>query len=85
MIVHNLKQFFIAVDQLCNVVACCLLGEKAYADMTLSAHAWLWYASGTRSWPKNIIDAVLFFDKRHCYEAFQSERLGRQLPPEARQ
>ena len=37
-------------------------------------------------WPYRLIDRVASFfgDANHCEESFKSERLGRQLPPEAR-
>lgn len=83
---HNLKQVFIALDQLCNAVIGLLLipFEKTWADETLSSRAWRWELSGRRMWPRRCIDALFFWDRGHCRESFESERLGRQLPPEAR-
>ena len=62
----------------------CALG--GWPDETLSSRCWRWHAAGVRSWPCRIIDAVarVFRDYDHCRESFESERLGRQLPPEAR-
>lgn len=69
---------WLAIDQLINTYF------KGYPDESLSSRAWRWEQKGKRSWPRKTIDALLFFDKNHCQEAFQSERTGRHLPPEAR-
>ncbi len=66
----------IALDQLAN--ALCL----GYCDETISSRAWRLYLNGCR-WPARTIN-FLFQDRRHCYEAWLSEKLGRQLPPELR-
>ena len=84
MLLHNLKQLAIAFDQLINALACLLLWKLAWADETLSAHAWRMDRAGVASWPRKIIDALLWFDKDHCRTSYESERLGRQLPPEMR-
>ena len=84
MFLHNLKQLAISIDQVLNVVMCCIIGEQAWADETLSAHAYRWEKTGVRSWPRKLIDALLWFDKEHCFESYQSERFGLQLPPELR-
>lgn len=86
VIVHNFYQLLIALDQLLNVLLCSLFlpGEKSWGDETLSSRAWRWHIAGIRSWPKRVIESIFFWDKDHCREAFESERLGRQLPPEAR-
>lgn len=78
------KVLFIAVDQLVNTL---FLG---WPDETISSRAWRWHQSGKRSWPMTLINAIFFWDKdkasgkRHCELAFESERAGRQMPPEAR-
>lgn len=74
----TLKHVWIALDQLLN--AC----FRGWPDETLSSRAWRWEQNGKRSWPRKLIDALLFFDPEHCRESFESERLGRQLPPELR-
>lgn len=86
VIVHNFYQLLIALDQLLNVLLCSILlpGEKSWGDETLSSRAWRWHIAGIRSWPKIVIEAIFFWEKNHCRESFESERLGRQLPPEAR-
>ena len=71
------KRTLIAVDQLINT----LLG--GWPDETLSSRAYRLAIEGT-TWPMRCIDAVarLFGDVNHCERSFDSERLGRQLPPE---
>lgn len=83
---HNFHQLAICFDQFCNVLLGLVLcpGEKSWADETLSSRSWRWHASGKRSWPKKLIEGIFFWEPNHCYESFESERLGRQLPPEAR-
>lgn len=73
-----IRRLLIAVDQLLNAV----LG--GWPDETLSSRAWRWELAGVRSWPRRLIDALLFLDVNHCRESYESERLGRQLPPELR-
>ena len=66
------KAVLIAFDQLVNAIG------GGWPDETLSSRAWRWH--------RRVIDCVaaLLGDKNHCEESFNSERLGRQLPPEAR-
>lgn len=73
------KRTLIAVDQLINT----LLG--GWPDETLSSRAYRLAIDGT-TWPMRCIDAVarLFGDVNHCEASFDSERVGRQLPPELR-
>lgn len=80
---HNL---LVACDQFLNA----LLG--GWPDETLSSRCWRWYKDGVRSWPCRLIDALFWWDKeqrggtsiRHCELSWESERNGRQLPPELR-
>lgn len=72
------KHLLIGFDQLMNA----LLG--GWPDETLSSRAWRWEKNGVRTWPRRVIDAIFFFDQEHCRESYESERLGRQLPPELR-
>ena len=74
----RLKNILIAVDQLVNTLF------NGHPDETLSSRAYRWEQSGKRAWPRKLIDALLFFDPNHCWESFESERKGRQLPPEMR-
>ena len=73
-----LKQILIALDQLLNTIF------RGYADETLSARAYRHYRDGDRKWPKVLIDTLLWFDKDHCEESYNSEIERRQLPPEYR-
>lgn len=77
------KALLVALDQLGNAA----LG--GWPDETLSSRAFRLAKSGRRRWPRRLIDALFFWDKegekRHCELSFESEREGRQLPPEARQ
>ena len=74
------KALLIALDQLLNALC------GGWPDETISSRAWRWELSGTRSWPHKLIDglALILGDRDHCRESFESERLGRQLPPELR-
>ena len=97
VLLHNTKQLLIATDQAVNALAGFVLAllclcprlPKAglwWADETISAHCWRWHINGVRSWPRKVVDALalLFGDKDHCQQSYESERLGRQLPPEER-
>lgn len=83
---HNLKQLTIAIDQLAHIAIfmLCAPFKRHYADETLSSHCWRLDKDDVCKWPRRIIDLLLFFDKDHCRESYESERLGRQLPPELR-
>lgn len=74
------KSVLIALDQLVNA----LFG--GWPDETISSRAWRWELAGVRSWPRRLIDglALILDDRDHCRESFESERLGRQSPPELR-
>jgi len=74
------KAVLIGVDQLANAI----LG--GWPDETVSSRAWRWELAGTRSWPRELIDglALVFGDRGHCRESYESERIGRQQPPELR-
>lgn len=73
------KRILIAVDQLVNALF------NGWPDETISSRAWRWEKNGKRSWPRKLIDCVFFWDKGHCRESYESERIGRQSPPELRQ
>lgn len=72
------KSVLIALDQLANALL------NGWPDETLSSRAWRWEQNGIRSWPRRTIDMLFFFDPDHCRESFESERTGRQQPPELR-
>ena len=80
-------QSLLALDQFGN--AFLLFG---WADESISARAWR-LSGDTRRWvrwpwsvARLLIDlgARLFGEKDHCFEAYTSERLRTQLPPEER-
>lgn len=73
------KSLGIALDQLVNA----LFG--GWPDETLSSRCWRWHMEGKRSWPKKLVDMLFFWEELHCRTSWQSEREGRQLPPELRQ
>ena len=72
------KKVFIAVDKLVNAVL------AGWPDETMSSRAWRWEQDGVRAWPRRLIDRLFFWEPNHCRESYQSEREGRQLPPELR-
>jgi hypothetical protein len=79
--VKRFRNILIALDQLANAV----LG--GWPDETLSSRAYRWHTSGKRHWPRTWIDAIalrIFRDPDHCRVSYESERAGRQLPPELR-
>lgn len=80
MLRHNAHQFWVALDQLLNVLVSCCFCEKAWADETLSAHAWRWQEEGARKWPRRVIDAMLFWQDAHCRKAYENEKSRTQLP-----
>ena len=80
MLRHNAHQFWVALDQLLNVLVSCCFCEKAWADETLSAHAWRWQEEGARKWPRSVIDAKLFWQDAHCRKAYENEKSRTQLP-----
>lgn len=72
------RSVLIALDQLVNTLA------GGWPDETLSSRAWRWTLAGVRLWPCKAIDTLFFWETDHCRESYESERLGRQLPPELR-
>ena len=97
VLLHNGRQMLISIDQGANaafglmIATLCMIPfiPKAglwWADETISAHCWRWHINGVLSWPRKVVDALalLFGDKDHCQQSYESERLGRQLPPEER-
>lgn len=76
---NHLYAILIAVDQLLNTIF-----GGGWPDETLSAWAWRKEQLGKGGKLRRFIDALLFFDKDHCFVSYESERLGRQLPPEYR-
>lgn len=76
----TIYQILIALDQLLNT----LIG--GWADETLSSAAYksdqkgLFWGKITRP----LIDAIFFWQDRHCYYAFIAEKFRLQSPPEDR-
>lgn len=73
------KAILIALDQLLNTLT------GGWPDETMSSRAYRLAVEGM-TWPMRCIDAVagIFGDVNHCERSFDSERVGRQLPPELR-
>lgn len=71
-------QVLIALDQLVNAL---LWG---YADETLSARAHRHALKGDRLWPERLINALFFWQKDHCRQAYESELTRAHLPPSMR-
>ena len=76
----RLRAVLIALDQLCNTLA------GGWPDETISSRSYRWDISGARHWPRRWIDRVAarLGDVDHCRASYESERTGRQLPPELR-
>lgn len=83
-LLHNLKQLLICLDQLVNVLIGLVCGYRSFADETLSAKAYRLELERGRPWARKLVDGILWFDKDHCKESYESEILRRQLPPSMR-
>ena len=70
-------QVLIAIDQLFNT----FIG--GYADETVSSYAHRKRLKG-KPWLARLIDALFFWQKDHCLQAFQSELDRAHLPPSIR-
>ena len=81
---HNGWQLLLHLDQGLGIVACTLLKELAFADLTLSANAWRWEREGTRRWPRVLIDALFWWQAAHCRESYEYEVQRRHLPESMR-
>lgn len=68
------KQLLIAIDQVFNALA------GGMADETLSARAHRLHVHRQRSWPRNAINALFFWEADHCAGAYASEVARKQLP-----
>jgi len=74
-------QLLVALDQLLNVVF-----GTGWADETMSAGAYRVEKKGSR-WGKfwrPKIDALFFWQEKHCEDAYIGEKERRQSPPEER-
>lgn len=75
----HIKQILIALDQLLNTIC------GGWADETISSALHRRRLRGKPFWADSLdMLAACFGDHNHCAEAYESERIGRQLPPEFR-
>lgn len=92
---HNGWQTIVSLDQalhcfgglLTSLLLLCIRDASlpvVWADETLSSRCWRWRLDGVRSWPCRLVDMLFWWQKNHCRSAYESEREGRQLPPEMR-
>ena len=91
---HNSWQALVSIDQaLHNIGGAIWAGlalllvktptGQTWADETLSSRCHRWRIAGI-AWPARIVNALFWWQKDHCRSAYESERDGRQLPPELR-
>ena len=81
---QRILNFLIAIDQLAYVL---LTLGAGHPDETLSAAAWRTEQSGKLGGRifRPLIDLLFLpIERDHCRKAYESERLGRQLPKEYR-
>lgn len=80
-VLNYAKRVLISLDQALNVIV--LFGRE---DETVSARCWRLRNVFPWNLARCLIDtvALLFNDKNHCEESYQSELRGRQLPKEYR-
>ena len=74
-----IMQVLIALDQLLNSLI-----PGGWADETISSRCYRWHRDGIRSWPRNIVNTLFFWEPRHCEAAYQSEKNRLQAPAEIR-
>ena len=72
------KHILIGLDQLLNTLF------MGWPDETLSSRCWRWEQAGIRAWPRKLVDGLFFWQREHCKSSYESEREGRQSPPELR-
>ena len=72
------KHILIGFDQLLNTLF------MGWPDETLSSRCWRWEQAGIRAWPRKLVDGLFFWQREHCKSSYESEREGRQSPPELR-
>lgn len=73
-----IKNILIALDQLLNAIF------AGSCDETMSSRAYRLEKERGRKWPRFLIDAILFFDKDHCYQSYLSEIERKHLPSSMR-
>jgi hypothetical protein len=79
---HNIFQLLVSLDQNLNVIFSMIFKhkEKAWADETLSAHAYRIYLETGEDIPMKIYNKIFFWQEDHCKEAYESEKLRKHLP-----
>lgn len=91
---HNCWQALVSIDQALHNLGEALWAGLAcvfkriptgqtWADETLSSRCHRWRLAGI-SWPAKAVNALFWWQNDHCRSAYESERDGRQLPPELR-
>ena len=91
---HNGWQTIVSLDQalhcmgglLTSLLLICIRDASlpvVWADETLSSRCHRLRIAGI-SWPAKILNALFWWQDNHCQSAYESERDGRQLPPELR-
>lgn len=73
-----MKQVLIALDQLVNAL------HGGWADETISSRAYRLRHRMPYRFYRRIIDGLFFWQIEHCRQAYESERLRLQAPPELR-
>lgn len=73
-----MKQVLIALDQLINAL------HGGWADETISSRAYRLRHRMPYRLYRFVIDLLFFWDADHCRQAYESERLRMQAPPELR-
>ena len=83
---HNLFQFLVSIDQVINVLFSMIFryNEKAWADETLSSHAYRIFLETRKTFPMKLYNKIFFWQDDHCKEAYYSEKDSKHLPPELR-
>ena len=92
---HNGWQTIVSLDQtlhclgglLSSLLLACIRNAAlpvVWADETLSSRCWRWHLYSVRSWPAKIVNTLFWWQDNHCQSSYESERNGRQLPPELR-
>jgi len=76
----TLIQILIAIDQLANAIS------GGWADETLSSRAYRMREKKHKywGWTANMIDAMFFFQKEHCYNSWLEEVNRQQSHPSTR-
>lgn len=87
---QGVEQIVVALDQFINTVPNIFRWffpkiEMGYADETISARAWR-RGRTSKKWAafRVLIDALFFWQERHCKSAYESEIQRKQLPSDYR-